>query len=227
MPINRKRCYTELESDSQKNKRIALAAKDLNIQVVELFRNHQFIDSSGTNIVKLESIKLSIANKAITLDYLTENKDKQKHYTSLVRICDEALISRDGYRKLAAIDPSMVREHLIEQRRKEINDQIEQYLPILLFNIDQSLEKNITGADISIAIDNKTGNAVYRSIRSLLTVLVPVLIANPTVLYPGDKINIKIGGDGRNIGRKQSHIILAISILNEGEAILNPKHVYR
>ncbi|CAG8797909.1 6869_t:CDS:2, partial [Racocetra persica] len=136
--------------------------KDLNIQIVDLFHNHRFIDSSGTTIVDLESIKLNIANKAITLDYLTKNKDQQKHYTSLVRVCDEVLISHDGYRKLVVIDSNMV----------------------------------------------------------LLTT------SDPIILYPGDKINIKIGSDGRNVGRKQSHVILAISILNEDEAVLSPKHIY-
>ncbi|CAG8799855.1 8206_t:CDS:2, partial [Racocetra persica] len=47
---NCKHPYIELESNSQKNKRIALVAKDLNIQIVDLFRNHQFVDSSGGNI---------------------------------------------------------------------------------------------------------------------------------------------------------------------------------
>ncbi|CAG8760426.1 16059_t:CDS:2, partial [Racocetra persica] len=127
-PVNRKHSYIELESESQKNKRIALVAKNLNIQIVDLFHNHRFIDSSSTMIIDLESIKLNIANKAITLDYLTKNKDQQK--------------------------------------------------------------------------------TLYFSCSVLTT-------SDPIILYSGDKINIKIGGDGRNVGRKQSHIILAISILNE------------
>ncbi|CAG8798572.1 4121_t:CDS:2, partial [Racocetra persica] len=53
--------------------------------------------SANTMIVDLKSIKLNIANKAITLNYLTKNKNKQKHYTSLVRVYDEALISHDRY----------------------------------------------------------------------------------------------------------------------------------
>ncbi|CAG8837125.1 26646_t:CDS:1, partial [Racocetra persica] len=173
-----------------------------------------------TMIVDLELIKLNIANKAITLDYLTKNKDQQKHYTSLVRVCDKALISRDRYQKLAAVDPNIVREYLIKQRHKEIDNHMEQYLPILLFNIDQPLEvkksNDNSSFDKIITINNQTENAVYRSITSLLMVLVPVLTTSDLIfLYPGDKINIKIGGDGRNVSRKQSYVILAISILNE------------
>ncbi|RIB00334.1 hypothetical protein C2G38_2234678 [Gigaspora rosea] len=105
-------------------------SKDLNIQAAELFRNHQFVNLSGNNIVSLKSAKLKVENKDITLDYLLKNENQEQYY-------------------------------------------------------------------------------------------IPVLTtSNPVVLRTGDKINIKIGGDGRNISKKQSHIILAISILNEGEAVL-------
>ena len=47
-------------------------------------------------IIKLESRKLNIANKAITLNYLSKNEYKQKYYTSLVWVCNEALILMMG-----------------------------------------------------------------------------------------------------------------------------------
>ncbi|RIB02053.1 hypothetical protein C2G38_2228955 [Gigaspora rosea] len=190
-PNHGKHHYTELNLIYKKKKRIKLAAKDLNIQAAELFRNHQFVNLSGNNIVSLESAKLKIENKDITLDYQLKNENQEQYYSSLVRVCDNMLISCDGYRKLAAVDTNMVREYLVEKQHIDINNQMKQHLPLVL------------------------------SIRSLLMVLVPVLTtSNPVVLRTGDKINIKIGGDGRNISKKQSHIILAISILNEGEAVL-------
>ena len=45
-----------------------------------------------------------------------------------------------------------------------------------------------------------------------------------SALKVGDKINIKLGGDRRNVGRKQKHVMLTMCILNEGEAVLNPTH---
>ncbi|CAG8797049.1 14827_t:CDS:1, partial [Racocetra fulgida] len=133
---NRKCPYTELKSDSQKNKRIALAAKDLNIQTAELFYNHQFVNSLDTNIVKLELAKLKIADKDIILDYELKNKNKKQYYNSLIQICDKALIFCNRYQKLAAIDSNIVWEYLLEQQRNNINDQMKQHLPIVLFNIN-------------------------------------------------------------------------------------------
>ena len=47
------------------------------------------------------------------------------------------------------------------------------------------------------------------------------------ILKDGDKINIRLSGDGRNVGRKQKHVMLTMCILNEGKAVLNPNHQYR
>ena len=72
------------------------------------------------------------------------------------------------------------------------------------------------------------GNGAYRSIISLLDIIVPILTTStPPVLKVGDKINIKLSGDGRNVGRKQKHVMLTMCILNEEEAVLNPAHQYR
>jgi hypothetical protein len=51
--------------------------------------------------------------------------------------------------------------------------------------------------------------------------------STPPVLKVGDKIDIRLSGDGRNVGRKQKHVMLTMCILNEGEAVLNPTHQYR
>ena len=41
---------------------------------------------------------------------------------AVVRACDETLISRDGYRSLAAISPSLEREYQISNRRNKISE---------------------------------------------------------------------------------------------------------
>ena len=72
------------------------------------------------------------------------------------------------------------------------------------------------------------GNGTYRSIIALLNIIVPILITStPPVLKVGDKINIRLNGDRRNVGRKQKHVMLTMCILNEKEAVLNPAHQYR
>ncbi|EXX78756.1 hypothetical protein RirG_012290 [Rhizophagus irregularis DAOM 197198w] len=46
-----------------------------------------------------------------------------------VRACDEALLGRDGYRRLAAVEARLTREYQVAQRRIEITKLI---LPILM-----------------------------------------------------------------------------------------------
>ncbi|CAG8475882.1 23970_t:CDS:2 [Cetraspora pellucida] len=187
---NRKHPYTELKSNSQKKQQIVLVANDLKIQVAKLFHNHQFINSLGANIISLELVKLRIADQDITLNYQLKNKSEQ-YYNSLVRIYT-----------------NMIREYLVEQQCKDISNQMEKHLPIVLFTINQELEfkKDIVEnrANINVDLNNhKTENAVYRLIKSLLMLLVPILtVSNPVVLYSDDKINLKISGDDRNISRK-------------------------
>ncbi|PKY37122.1 hypothetical protein RhiirB3_461465, partial [Rhizophagus irregularis] len=42
------------------------------------------------------------------------------------------------------------------------------------------------------------GNGVYRSIRNLLQIFIPIWNeSNPPILQPGDTINLKLGGDGK------------------------------
>src|SRR4051794_3183066 len=104
-------------------------------------------------------------------------------------------------------------------------------VPIKTFNIDHSNDDNDENQQDIIGIEfdnNEVDNGAYRSIISLLNILVPILVkSNPPILKIGDKINIKLSGDGRNVGRKQKHVMLTICILNEGEAVLNPSHQYR
>ncbi|CAG8844272.1 15487_t:CDS:1, partial [Gigaspora margarita] len=78
-----KHSYTELRSDLQKNKQIVLAT-NLDIQITELFCIYQFVNLLGANIVKLELVKLKIANENITLNYQLENKNKLQYYNFLV-----------------------------------------------------------------------------------------------------------------------------------------------
>ncbi len=109
------------------------------------------------------------------------------------------------------------------------------FIPIKLFDIhnmnldndDDNDENQQDISDIEFNDDN-VGDGAYRSIISLLDIIVPILTTStPPVLKVGDKINIKLSGDERNVGQKQKHVMLTICILNEGEAVLNPAHQYR
>ncbi len=49
---------------------------------------------------------------------------------------------------------------------------------------------------------------------------------NP-IITSGDTLYIKLGGDGRNVGRKQNHVMITFCLLNEGNEVLKPDHQFR
>src|SRR5438045_2032519 len=210
-----------------------MVRKEIAVQTLTILKENKFISSSEEIIATIEAIILKINGEMVELHFCSDNvTDFMQHLDSIVRACDETLISRDGYRRLAKAIPNLVREHVIEKRRNEITKTIKALIPIKLFNIhsiidvnDNENQQNINGIKFN---DDDVGNGAYRSIISLLDIIVPILTTStPPVLKVGDKINIKLSGDGRNVGRKQKHVMLTMCILNEGEMVLNPTHQYR
>ena len=236
MPANRKQYFTELTSQSQKNKRISMVGKEIAAQTLTILKKNKITSSSEEIIATIESIILKINGEIVELHFRSDNMtDFTQHLDSIIRACDETLISRDGYRRLAKAVPNLIREHVIEKRRNEITKTMKVLIPIKLFDIhnmnldndDDNDENQQDISDIEFNDDN-VGDGAYRSIISLLDIIVPILTTStPPVLKVGDKINIKLSGNGRNVGRKQKHVMLTMCILNEGEAVLNPAHQYR
>ena len=61
----------------------------------------------------------------------------------------------------------------------------------------------------------------------MLQTLIPIWKQGfPAIINTGDTLKLKLGGDGRNVGRKQSHVMMTICLLNEGEEVLKPEHQY-
>ncbi len=233
-PVNHKRPYTELKSQSQKNKRISMVGKDIAAQTLTILKENKFTSASEEIIATIEAIILKINDEVVEFHFHSNNiTDITQHQDSIIRACDETLISRDGYRRLAKAIPHLVREYVIEKRRNEITKTMKALVPIKLFKISSSVldsesenQQDINETEFN---DNEVGDAAYRSIISLLDIIVPILTTSstPPVLKVGDKINIRLSGDGRNVGRKQKHVMLTMCILNEGEVVLTPSHQYR
>ena len=154
-----------------------------------------------------------------------------------VRACDEALLGRDGYRRLAAVEARLTREYQVAQRRIEITKLINEQVPIGIINLDKEVSQQLilddddehqSNPDGIMVNEQEIGNGVYRSVRNLLQIFIPIWNeSNPPILQPGDTINLKLGGDGRNVGRKQNHVMLTICLLNEKDEVLKPDHQYR
>ena len=61
----------------------------------------------------------------------------------------------------------------------------------------------------------------------MLQTLIPIWKqGSSAIIKTGDTLKLKLGGDGRNVRRKQSHIMMTICLLNEGEGVLKPEHQY-
>ena len=65
--------------------------------------------------------------------------------------------------------------------------------------------------DKDLIINQEIGNGVYRSITSLLHLLIPIL-NEKFILKENDTIYLKLGADGRNVGRYHNHVIYTVCI---------------
>jgi len=214
----RKRPLNEVQSTSQQNKRYVSFGKEAHKKIKQLISKHQMISESGEPIC-IRNMELEYENQIVNIKY--NSKLDNVRLDAYVRACDEALLGRDGYRKLAAIEARLIREYQIAQRRIEITKSINNQIQIGLFNLDKELDQQPVIDDDELQDDSsrivvdeqEIGNGVYRSIRSLLKILIPIW--SKSILQPGVTINLKLSGDGRNVGRKQNHVMMTVCLLNE------------
>jgi hypothetical protein len=153
-----------------------------------------------------------------------------------VHACDKALLSCDGYRRLAAIEARLIRKYQVAQRRIEITKLINNQINIGTFNLDKELDQQSIlddddepqgNSDGIIVDEQEVGNGVYRSVRTLFQTLIPIWNKSVLpILQSGDIINLKLSGDGRNMGHKQNHVMLTFCLLNEKDEVLKPDHQY-
>ncbi|PKC55147.1 hypothetical protein RhiirA1_476095 [Rhizophagus irregularis] len=179
---------------------------DVQKAVDELIVKHKLTNLSGEPILYLQHIGFDCKENQVCINFKDSNSMTiQTKLDAIVRVCDEALLSRDGYRHLAAVVPSLFQD--IDQ-----------------FNGDNNSDER---ASDTLVNNYEVGNGAYRSLSTLLKILIPVWKGreNP-VIIPGDILHIKLGGDGRNVGRKQNHVMLTFCLLNEKDDVLKPNHQY-
>ncbi|EXX56922.1 hypothetical protein RirG_211730 [Rhizophagus irregularis DAOM 197198w] len=171
-----------------------MVGKDIATQTLTILNKNKFISPSEEIIATIESIILV----ELHFDSGDTTADNIQHLDSIVRACDETLISRDGYRKLAQAVPNLIREHAITLIMKALVP-IKTLILIFLFLMVMMMK-------------------ISKILLKLNLMMMKITL--------GDKINIKLSGDGRNVGHKQKYVMLIMCILNEGEAVLNPSHQY-
>ena len=164
-----------------------------------------------------------------TVNMSYQHNIEPKKLDAIARACDESLLARDGYRRLSAVECHLIREYHIEKHKIKITNIMNNKIKIGIFNIDCS----INDFDVSeqyeeiLVEETEIGNSAYRSIQTLLKVLISVWKnTSPSILNQGDTISLKIGGDGQNVGRKQKHVMMTFCLLNEKKEVLKPDHQY-
>ncbi|CAG8648414.1 6348_t:CDS:2, partial [Ambispora leptoticha] len=121
---------------------------------------------------------------------------------AVVRACDESLLSQDGYRRLAAVELQLIREHHVAAQRIEITDLINKTIKIRTFSVGSDINSQPRIQGEGAVFDQcEIGDGAYRSIRSILTILLPIWKQSSLpILILGDTIKLKLGGDGHNVG---------------------------
>ena len=225
----RKRPLSTIQTTSGQNKRFASLGRESGKAIRSLIKKHQMTNETNQPIVYIRKIELDFNGESIILTYKSPDKESElTKIDAIVRACDESLLARDGYRRLAAVEVCLIREYLIANRRNEITNLINKDIRIGTFNIDKNddLSNNLEESNDGIIVDEaEIGNGAYRSIYTMLQTLIPIWKQGfPAIINTGDTLKLKLGGDGRNVGRKQSHVMMAICLLNEGESVLKPEH---
>ena len=96
-----------------------------------------------------------------------------------------------------------MRDYLVQQQKYELNDELEKQLP--LYSIEPRSGIEIDGSTMKV------------------TDLLPIVLRKLS-LKDGEKIRIKISGDGRNVGKKKKQILVCFCVLNSKEEVLKPDH---
>ncbi|CAG8584520.1 1696_t:CDS:2, partial [Scutellospora calospora] len=201
--IQKNKPYHQLRSESQKKVRLQNLAYKIHSEIESIINSHNFYNT------KLEHLELNIDGSYIKLRNVDLKKPElSQHLDSIIRVCDESLITRNGYRQLAAIMPDMEREYKVGERRQEITRIMNNIIPVHV-----------------VQIASVTPNGAYRSLKNILHVLISKLAYKDSpVLRIGDIVHVKLSGDGRQVGKHHNHVMFTACILNEHEAVLSPQN---
>ncbi|PKC54419.1 hypothetical protein RhiirA1_477341, partial [Rhizophagus irregularis] len=180
----RKRPLEEISSRSQQNKRLNSFGRDVQKAIDELIIKHKLTNLSGEPIVHLCYIELDYKeDQQAYIKFKNPNNSSaiQTRVDAIVRVCDEAVLGRDGYRNLAAVVPTLFREYLVANRRNEMNELMNMQIHIGIFNIDNeinnqsNIDNNINNNVNDILVDDhEIGNGAFRSILDILKILIPI-----------------------------------------------------
>jgi len=198
---------------------------------VYTFSEHLAVNFTNTSVKHfhpddcpmLQKICFTVQDKNFQSNFGIQDKEKENQRNeAFTRVIDQGPIARDSYRNLAALQPELPRETTIYKTKKRINEEMNYAIPISILNISNQLSitpinesQDINDLEIVEEMLKYVGKAGYRKITDILLFILPDLI-NRQVLNPENPIiNLRISGDGRNVGRKVKHVIITCTILDD------------
>ncbi|CAG8605442.1 29220_t:CDS:2 [Gigaspora margarita] len=204
----------------------------------QIYNNFQTCSNEHYNqldVPNLESLQYSVNTNFYTIEYSNQNKENRKQRAMFfVQVMDQNLISQEAYRNLTALEYNLLREYIVSNTKIQIDDEMQKLIPIKLINIKTGFKVNLSeneqpdidNSDIIEQVTNAIGKAGYRSIKDILNYIMPFLI-NQNILNPTNpSINLRILGDGRNVGRKIKHVMVTCTILDNKTNLYFPNHHY-
>ena len=148
--VKRKRLLATIQTISGQNKRFTSLSRESGKAIRSLIKKHQMTTETNQPIVHIHKIELDFNGETIILTYEPDKEGELVKIDAIVRACDESLLARDEYWRLAAVEVCLIREYLIANRRNEITNLINKKIRIGTFNIDKNedLSNNLKESEI-------------------------------------------------------------------------------
>jgi len=212
-------------SESMKTKR----SRAFSTQVGTAFKNVIPKFYNPVDQPALQELRFNVQEKDYVVSFHKNREKNNQHTEAITKIIDQSSISRDAYRKLAALQYELPRDHAILSTRKKINGEMSQQIPILILNITDipltfiatNESSDINDPEIEEEMLKYIGKAGYRQITDILLFLIPGLVDRKVLNINNPVIHIRISGDGRNVGRKIKHVMITCAILDDISNLYN------
>ncbi|GES94039.1 hypothetical protein GLOIN_2v1482032 [Rhizophagus clarus] len=190
------------------------------------YRNNNYILNKHTKSA------LKPVNEASNSTLTKHKENKKQKVQAIVQATDQSLISREAYQSLATIEHKLPCEYLISSEKIQINKEMEVVIPIKLINMQTTRvdigfyeEPHIIDEEIVNQMVSAIGKAGCRSIKDILKYIVLKLNNDGVLNATCSIINLRISGDGRNVGRKVKQVMVMCTILDDRKNLHFPnKH---
>ncbi|RHZ51712.1 hypothetical protein Glove_475g22 [Diversispora epigaea] len=150
------------------------------------------------------------------LDLEKENKKNE----AFLKVIDQGPIARDSYQSLTALLPKLPRENTIYTVKKNINEEMANKISISILNISNfssfnliNENLNINNSEVEEEVLKYVGKAGYHRVTDILIYIIPGLVKRK--ILNNSIINLRISGDGCNVGRKLKHVMITFTILDD------------